>query len=275
MAEHGLDGTGARRRLRRHRLRDRRHGLGRRDPARSRRPASSGSATLRPIALPGGDRAIREVWRIARGAPRRRFRRRRLPSTPSPSFRRSRPAGSISFAQMAARGIQAPLARGVGRYFDALGALFLARPVSRYEGQVALEWNLAADDGDRGAYPFEHRTGPRSPDARPAPARPGRDRRLPRRSGGRPRSPRASTTRSPRATAALVRAAAREARPASGRPDRRLLPERAAWPSGFSPPSPAEFSVHLHGDVPPGDGGLALGQALVAAAVARRTEGGL
>ena len=56
---------------------------------------------------------------------------------------------------MVARGIQAPLSRGVGRYFDALGSLFLSRPVSRFEGQVALEWNFAADARERGAYPFE------------------------------------------------------------------------------------------------------------------------
>jgi hypothetical protein len=44
---------------------------------------------------------------------------------------------------------------GRGRYFDALGAIGLGRARASYEGQVALEWNLAAADGAVRAYPFE------------------------------------------------------------------------------------------------------------------------
>ncbi len=95
-------------------------------------------ATLRPIALAGGDRAIREPWRLALallddafdGAP---------PLERLALFRgRDRERSRIVRA-MIARGVNAPLAHGVGRYFDAVGALVLERPWSRYEGQVAME----------------------------------------------------------------------------------------------------------------------------------------
>src|SRR5204862_5238841 len=52
------------------------------------------------------------------------------------------------------RGLNAPLAHGVGRYFDAFGALLLRRPYSSYEGQIALELNGAADPGERGRYEY-------------------------------------------------------------------------------------------------------------------------
>ncbi len=228
--------------------------------------------TLRPIALPGADQAIREVWRIAAALLCDAFDDD-PPFDAFPVFSEI-PARRLELVrEMVRRGIQAPLARGVGRYFDALGSLFLSRPVSRFEGQIALEWNFAADVRERGAYPFEVAVdrGLRTLDLRPlvrAAAADFRGGASPDEISGRFHNTLAG------ATAAMVRAAADAAGAlpvvlTGGCFQNVLLAERVA--AALTP----EFRVYLHGEVPPGDGGLALGQALVAGAVARRSEGGL
>jgi hydrogenase maturation protein HypF len=111
-------------------------------------------ATFRPVRLAGGDLAMREVWRIGYallhdafdGAP---------PFDSLPLFRDVAPESLRVVSQMIERGLNAPLARGVGRYFDGFGALALGRPCSRYEGQVAITWDHVANDSVHDAYPFE------------------------------------------------------------------------------------------------------------------------
>jgi hydrogenase maturation protein HypF len=228
--------------------------------------------TLRPIPLPGAERAIHEIWRIGAALLRDAFGDE-PPFEAFPVFREIPPNRLELVCQMAARGIQAPLARGVGRYFDALGSLYLSRPVSRYEGQVALEWNLAADLTERRAYPFglDVQDGVRTLDFRPL-VRAATSDFL----GGAPPSEISARFHNALAlsTAVLVRAAAEEAGRlpvvlTGGCFQNALLTERVLEALG------SEFSVYRHGEVPPGDGGLSLGQAMVAAAVARGSEGGL
>jgi hydrogenase maturation protein HypF len=110
-------------------------------------------ATWRPVPLAGGETAIREPWRVAmalledafpEGAPRDRL----------PLFGRLDARAVSVVGRLIADRIHAPLARGVGRYFDGFGALFLARPLARHEGQVALAWNVAANADERRQYPF-------------------------------------------------------------------------------------------------------------------------
>ena len=227
--------------------------------------------TLRPIALPGADQAIREVWRVAASLLCDAFDDD-PPFDAFPVFSEV-PARRLELVrQMVLRGIQAPLSRGVGRYFDALGSLFLSRPVSRFEGQVALEWNFAADARERGAYPFELAVeeGVRTLDLRNLVRAATADflgGAEPSEISGRFHNTLAG------ATAAMVRAAAETAGAlpvvlTGGCFQNALLTERVL--AALTP----EFSVYRHGEVPPGDGGLALGQAVVAAAVARRSEGG-
>ncbi len=115
-------------------------------------------ATFRPIALAGGDQAIRNVWRIAlavlddafEGAP---------PLNAIPLFRPIDRLAVQSIRRMVARNFNTPLARGVGRLFDALGAICLTRPDARYEGEVAMMWNLAADPHETGRYEIVIREG--------------------------------------------------------------------------------------------------------------------
>ena len=225
-------------------------------------------ATFRPIRLAGGDTAIRQVWRIALallddafdGAP---------PLDAIPVFRRV-PARDVAVVRrMIARGANAPLAHGVGRYFDALGAIGLGRSASGYEGQVALEWNLAADVHERGQYPVAVETGsPMQLDLRPLVRAAVEDLR----SGvsaavvsGRFHNSLAA------ATADLVRLAALRVGPlpvvlSGGCFQNALLAERVL--ERLRP----DFDVRLHGEVPPGDGGIALGQALVADARLRESS---
>ena len=108
-------------------------------------------ATLRPVALAGGERAIREPWRIGLallldaydGDP---------PALSS--FPAIPPEPAVLVRQVLAKGILAPRAHGMGRLFDGLGALVLGLGKSRFEGEVALAWNLVADPAAHGKYPF-------------------------------------------------------------------------------------------------------------------------
>ncbi len=110
-------------------------------------------ATFRPVALAGGERAIREPWRIALallddafdGDP---------PTAGLGLFDRVPNARVAAVRGLLAARTQTVPAHGVGRFFDGIGALVLGLPHARYEGEVALAWNLAADPGERRPYPI-------------------------------------------------------------------------------------------------------------------------
>jgi len=110
-------------------------------------------ATFRPIPLAGGDQAIRQPWRIALallddvfdGAP---------PLHAIPLFREFSLPAIEAVRRMIARRFNTTPARGIGRYFDAFGAIILGLPDARYEGEVAFRWNMIADPSERGRYPI-------------------------------------------------------------------------------------------------------------------------
>ena len=218
-------------------------------------------ATFRPVALPGGDLAIREPWRIALSLLDDAFAND-APIQRLPLFA-DVPAQALAVARGMVRGaINAPLARGVGRFFDGIGALALARPRATYEGQIAVAWNVAAAAGDHGRYPFE--VARSEVDLRP----------LVRAVTTDLLAGVAPSVISARFHATLVAVTVDRVRAAVARCGR--LPIVLTC-GAFANPLLAEgvragladLDVYTHGEVPPGDGGIALGQALVADALAR------
>ena len=168
---------------------------------------------------------------------------------------------------MLATCFRSPLAHGVGRYFDGIGALALSRVHARYEGQIALEWESLADPDECGGYGY-HIDEARLPievDLRPMVRDVVRDVQ----DGVRPSAISAKFHNTlAAATAEVVRAVAR------GHGSLPVVLSGGCFQNARLAESVAAaltpgFRVHLHRQVPPGDGGLALGQAVVAAAVAR------
>jgi hydrogenase maturation protein HypF len=222
-------------------------------------------ATLRPLRLAGSDEAIRQVWRIAIAALDDAFDGR-------PPLERLRlfdtvPARDLAVVRQAlAKGLHSPLAHGAGRYFDALGALGLGRTRASYEGQVALEWNLVAEDAEAPAYPFElvEEDGLLHADLRPLVRAAAMDT-----ADGIP--PARVSARFHETMADVAVAQVRRAVRLHGR-----LPvvltggcfQNARLVEGVSRRLKGELDVVRHREVPPGDGGIALGQVLVADAVA-------
>ena len=177
----------------------RRHGLGRRDPARDRRPVRARRDA------PPDSRCPAPTGRSARsGGSRSRCSSDAFDG--DPPLRRVRPllAGSGAPPRARApdgpaRGIQAPPAHGVGRYFDALGLSLPRRGPSRATRARSPSSGISpADPDERGAVSLRARRaseGVRTPG--PAAPRAGRDGRLPRRGAALARSRAGSTTPSP------------------------------------------------------------------------------
>lgn len=222
--------------------------------------------TFRPIPLAGGDTAIRQPWRQALAVLLDAFDGD-APLDRLPLFRDLRRSDLIVVRQMLEREVNLASAHGVGRYFDAAGALGLARPVSRFEGQVAMEWNFAADPTEDGAYAFEldGTGGVTAIDLRPA------FRQLTTDLVGGV----AAGVASARFHNTIAAASAAMVRGILARvgalpvvlgggvfQNARLTESLVGMLSGSAP-------VFGPRDVPPGDGGLALGQAVIADAVVR------
>ncbi|MBU0752223.1 MAG: carbamoyltransferase HypF [Gammaproteobacteria bacterium] len=98
---------------------------------------------LRQIALPGGDRAAREPWRMAAAA------LHLLGRTAEIEARFGNKNSALALRQMLDRGVNCPPTSSCGRWFDAAAGLLGVRDVAAFEGQTAmLLEGLAEAHGD-------------------------------------------------------------------------------------------------------------------------------
>ncbi|MFH0764540.1 MAG: hypothetical protein V1927_06000 [Candidatus Omnitrophota bacterium] len=112
------------------------------------------------VAMPGGDKAIREPWRMAvsylyqafgkRAFNKRAFGKKFLKLKPN-FLKNLQKRCQAPLLKMIDKNINSPLTSSVGRLFDAVGSIVLSKPNARYEAELPIALEKLADRlcGDR------------------------------------------------------------------------------------------------------------------------------
>jgi hydrogenase maturation protein HypF len=118
-------------------------------------------AHLEYVPLPGGDRAIREPWRMAVSHLAHCYGPKFL-EIEIPFVSQLNKSNTHVLCRMMERKINSPFTSSCGRLFDAVAALVGLRQEVNYEAQAAIELQMAIKDAtDASSYPFgfEHKGG--------------------------------------------------------------------------------------------------------------------
>ena len=221
-------------------------------------------AHLRHFSLPGGDRAVRQPRRSALGLLFEVYREGAAQYC-TEWFTRSE---LDTLLAALTRSVRCPRTSSMGRLFDAVAAVCGLPPVISFEGQAAMALEFAADREHQDAYPLPllHNGSDGTPavaDWEPLACAVLEDRKAGLSVGW-------ISARFHNALADLAVAIARQSGCSQvaltgGCFQNALLSERVR-----ARLSQSGFNVYTHREVPPGDGGIALGQLIIAA---RRAKG--
>lgn len=115
-------------------------------------PGYTRVAHLLPLPLPGGESAIREPWRVALSYLHQTFGPTftTLPLKIVERHRQTLP----TIVGMIENKVNSPLTSSCGRLFDGIAALLGVREFSSFEGQAAMELEVLANPNEYGHYPL-------------------------------------------------------------------------------------------------------------------------
>ncbi len=112
-------------------------------------------AHLQYVPLPGGSAAVREPWRMAVSHLSKNYGHD-VQSLGLPFLKQLDPHKVQIILEMAEREVHSPRTSSCGRLFDAVAALIGLRSTVSYEAQAAIDLEMAAyGSTDEGAYPFD------------------------------------------------------------------------------------------------------------------------
>ncbi|GAA3936622.1 carbamoyltransferase HypF [Actinomadura viridis] len=103
---------------------------------------------LETVPMPGGAAAVREPWRMAAAHLDALYG----DDVPDLAVVRRHPDQWASVTTLARTRTNAPSTSSAGRLFDAVSAIVCGRDTAAYEGQAAIELEQRADTGERGGY---------------------------------------------------------------------------------------------------------------------------
>ena len=112
------------------------------------------AAHLKYLPLPGGEAAIRQPYRMAASYLLDTFGIGGF-EMDLPPLRGLKPAERSVLAKQIQRLINSPLTSSIGRLFDAVSSLIGVRQVVNYEGQAAIELEMVADGEEKGGYRWD------------------------------------------------------------------------------------------------------------------------
>ncbi len=225
-------------------------------------------AQLRYVPLAGGDAAIRQPWRSALSYLRETYGNE-LPDD-LPLWKEVPERDRKLVGKMLEQGINTVATSSCGRLFDAVASILGLRHEINFEGQAAIELEMAVHDGTEGVYPFQIEYSiPWQIDVRPMIESIVKERQEGEVIG-------AIAARFHSTLAEIIAEVCGELRErerlnkvclSGGAFQNMLLLQRAISALGE-----CGFEVYLHARVPPNDGGVSLGQAVIANAAVKKGD---